>query len=316
MYFLKICENPDILRLIYFGSKILDLIFLIVPIGLVVLLSIDILKIVIGANNEKTIKEKHKAIINRIIFALALFFVPTIVTVIMNLLNASNITTDYKICIANANKESIEVFEKIQNEIEVNNNNNNNNNNSNSNNTNESSGNLYQDLASQMVSVATSQLGTKNGANNDNKYGKELGINNQPWCAIFVTWVAKNTNVGTTNLYNDVIKNFSGFASTTENILHFYNQDNLTFYYSEYYGGNYIPKAGDYIFFDKKNEWNKIMTRSDIKAAARHTGMVVEVKNGLVYTIEGNAGTPGEVKKRNYQLNSSDIMGYGSWYNN
>lgn len=35
---------------------------------------------------------------------------------------------------------------------------------------------------------AQSQLGYKETGNNNNKYGQWYGMNNQPWCAMFVTW--------------------------------------------------------------------------------------------------------------------------------
>lgn len=38
------------------------------------------------------------------------------------------------------------------------------------------------------LELARSQLGYVEGANNANKYGEWYGANNQPWCAIFVTW--------------------------------------------------------------------------------------------------------------------------------
>ena len=110
MYFFSICQNPDILRTIYFGTKILDFIFLIIPMILIIYVTVDIVKIIINAD-EKTIKTNHKSIINRIIFAIALFFVPTITTIIMNVLTVSNINTEYKNCINNANKETIEILQ-------------------------------------------------------------------------------------------------------------------------------------------------------------------------------------------------------------
>lgn len=42
--------------------------------------------------------------------------------------------------------------------------------------------------AKKLVSVAVSQIGTKEGKNNDNKYGKAYGWNNVAWCVIFVWW--------------------------------------------------------------------------------------------------------------------------------
>ena len=107
MYLLNVCQNPDILRIIFFARKILDIAFIIIPIGLIVFLIIDIYKMVISGE-EKTIKQNQKMIINRIIFAILIFFVPTIVSFTMNLLSNVGFSVDYMDCINNANSEFIE----------------------------------------------------------------------------------------------------------------------------------------------------------------------------------------------------------------
>ena len=63
-----------------------------------------------------------------------------------------------------------------------------------------------------------------------------------------------------------------------------------------------FQKVGDIIFFD----WED---RRDNRAD--HVGIVDKVEDGKVYTIEGN--TRGDVCKQNkYDINSSDILGYGT----
>lgn len=56
------------------------------------------------------------------------------------------------------------------------------------------------------------------------------------------------------------------------------------------------PQPGDQIFFYKNGVWT-------------HTGIVLEVKNGKVYTIEGNKSN--HVAKCVYPLNYATIKGYG-----
>lgn len=56
------------------------------------------------------------------------------------------------------------------------------------------------------------------------------------------------------------------------------------------------PRPGDQIFFG---------TPSNV----RHTGMVVRVEDGHVYTIEGNSGNM--VRDRSYPLDAQTIVGYG-----
>ncbi len=57
------------------------------------------------------------------------------------------------------------------------------------------------------------------------------------------------------------------------------------------------PEPGDQIFFG--TDWDHV----------DHTGLVVAVKNGRVYTIEGN--TSNMVAERNYPLDGGGIFGYG-----
>lgn len=59
--------------------------------------------------------------------------------------------------------------------------------------------------------------------------------------------------------------------------------------------GKWTPKAGDVIVFQQ----NGVRT---------HTGMVYSVKNGYVYTIEGNSSNM--CRKRSYLLGSTYIYGY------
>lgn len=42
--------------------------------------------------------------------------------------------------------------------------------------------------AEAMIKIAKSQIGYKEGANNDTIFGRLYGLNHQPWCAMFITW--------------------------------------------------------------------------------------------------------------------------------
>ena len=46
--------------------------------------------------------------------------------------------------------------------------------------------------AEHLLSIARSQIGYREKANNWVKYGPEFGMNNEPWCQIFVWWVFKH----------------------------------------------------------------------------------------------------------------------------
>ena len=60
------------------------------------------------------------------------------------------------------------------------------------------------------------------------------------------------------------------------------------------------PQPGDVIFFKTADG-----------SAWQHTGIVTAVENNLVYTVEGNAGTPQGVNGFAYPLNYTRIGGYG-----
>lgn len=61
---------------------------------------------------------------------------------------------------------------------------------------------------------------------------------------------------------------------------------------------SYTPVAGDLIFFDWGND-----------GSINHVGIVVNVENGFVNTIEGNSSN--KVQRRRYAIGESAIYGYG-----
>ena len=111
------CENPDVLSVIYFIEKILNVVFIIIPIGLILFITIDLVKTVLNGNNEKNVKDNNKIIVKRLILAIAIFFVPTIITLLTNLMSNAGIefATEYKKCM-NVTKERIDEARKKQEE--------------------------------------------------------------------------------------------------------------------------------------------------------------------------------------------------------
>ena len=124
--------------------------------------------------------------------------------------------------------------------------------------------NTYRNTGNQrtdIVGVAKTQLGYTEGRNNDTKYGDWYGLPNQPWCAMFVSWCARQAGIPTSVLKNS---SCAGASSRYFNI-------------SYYDGKNYKPKAGD-LFFTKS--WS-------------HVGLVERVEGNYFYTIEGNSNSNG-----------------------
>ena len=145
------------------------------------------------------------------------------------------------------------------------------------------------------------------GSNNYTKYARDLDAvsnfyngkkNGYAWCDIFVDWV--------------FIKAFG--VETAKKLL---CQPNKSYGAGCYYSARYYknngkfytsnPKPGDQIFF-----WNS--KKNDVA----HTGLVYDVDNTYVYTVEGNtSGASGVVANgggvccKKYKLNYTRIYGYG-----
>ena len=137
------------------------------------------------------------------------------------------------------------------------------------------------------------------GYGNYTKYGKEMHeLYPQtmdypaPWCDSFHDWLH--------------VKAFG--AEIAKKLLHGF--DDYTVESADKYKqhGEWFlsPKAGDQIFF------------KDSSGGICHTGLVIAVKNSMVYTIEGNTSSAvgvvdngGCVAKKSYSLNYTRIAGYG-----
>ncbi len=112
-----------------------------------------------------------------------------------------------------------------------------------------------------IIAVAETQLGYREGTNNDTKYGTWYGMKNQPWCAMFVSWCARQAGVPTNILKNSARANAS---SSCFNIPY-------------KHGSEYTPQKGDLFFTES---WS-------------HVGLVHSVDGAYFYTIEGNSNNSG-----------------------
>ncbi len=112
-----------------------------------------------------------------------------------------------------------------------------------------------------IVSVAKTQIGYREGDNNDTKYGTWYGFPNQPWCAMFVSWCARQAEIPL-----DVLTNCAIAAP-----------DSGYFNIRYFDGENYTPEHGD-LFFTK---------------TFSHVGIVDYVDGENFYTVEGNTNDTG-----------------------
>lgn len=101
---LSICDNIMVLKIFYFIRILIDIVCFVVPIGLIVIISIDFLKNVISGKDD-AMKKNLNLVIKRLINAVVLFLVPVIVELVINGIGAFNV--NYKDCF-NITEEKIE----------------------------------------------------------------------------------------------------------------------------------------------------------------------------------------------------------------
>lgn len=128
-----------------------------------------------------------------------------------------------------------------------------------------------------------------------NKYNDWADISGLSWCAAFVCWCADQAGIST-----DII-----YKSNRCSVIKKWYEDRALFYYSPYYGGSYIPKAGDLVIFD----WDSV-------ADGDHIGIVTGTSGNYLSTIEGNTSNSSYdsdcllERTQRISLGSRYILGY------
>lgn len=133
------------------------------------------------------------------------------------------------------------------------------------------------------------------GSNNFTKYARDLDAienfyngkkNGYAWCDMFVDWCFVRA-YGVTMGMKLLCQPWGSAGAGCMYSAQYYAQQGRFFGY---------PETGDQIFFDYGSGIN-------------HTGIVVDVSDYAIVTVEGNADE--QVKKSSYPHNSSIIAGYG-----
>ncbi len=112
-----------------------------------------------------------------------------------------------------------------------------------------------------IIEVAKTQIGYMEEDNYYTKYGDWYGLTYEPWCAMFVSWCARQADVPL-----DVLRNCAIAAP-----------DPGYFDIPWYDGGEYTPQTGDLFF-----TWD-----------FSHVGLVYYTDGDVVHTIEGNTNIDG-----------------------
>lgn len=148
-----------------------------------------------------------------------------------------------------------------------------------------------------LVNNALAQVGYKAGTGKHTKYAEELDklgyVYNGPkngfdWCDVFVDWCFYKSfgKVGFHMLYQPEKGTGAGCPFSAD----FFREHNA-FYET--------PAIGDQVFFG-------------VPGDEYHTGIVVEVGNMTITTVEGNTGGGnGQVQKKTYARAGNIISGYG-----
>ena len=132
-----------------------------------------------------------------------------------------------------------------------------------------------------MVAVAQSQIGNVGGAPYWSWWGLDYRVE---WCAIFVSWVADQCGY----LDAGVLPKMEGVRPYVD---WFKDRD-------QWQGREYEPSPGDIIFFDWESD-----------GLADHVGIVEKVEDGLIYTVEGNAGD--RCIEDSYPVGTAPVYGFG-----
>jgi hypothetical protein len=140
--------------------------------------------------------------------------------------------------------------------------------------------------AAAMITMASSQLGYSETGNNDTAFGRWYGLNNQPWCAIFISWAAAKSGCG------KVIPK------------HAYTPAGAAWFKSRKQWGN-KPRVGAIVYYDTSG-----------LGRISHVGVVDKVfSDGSWTSIEGNTNSAGSregrVVRRQKRRTTGKLGGFG-----
>ena len=133
-------------------------------------------------------------------------------------------------------------------------------------------GNQRKDI----LGVAVTQLGYREGPHgkeengNDTKYGDWYGFPYNEWCAMFVSWCARQADIST-----QILRNSARVGTDRDH-----------FNIACYKGTEYTPQPGDLY----------------MKPDFSHVGLVYEVRGDIVVTIEGNVNYEGVSEKDGFTV--------------
>ena len=116
-----------------------------------------------------------------------------------------------------------------------------------------------------IVNTAQQQVGFVEGTNNDNPYGTWYGMNHEPYCAMFVSWVFAENNLS--NLV--AAQTTKGFAYCPAGLSWFQKENRIV--------DKYSGQPGDIVFFSFQGN-----------GQADHVEIIVNASKDGITTVGGN----------------------------
>ncbi len=327
MNFLATCTDPGILSVILLFKRLFEIICILVPIGLILMASVEVGKITMNPD-QKAVKSATTKTIHKCLAAVGVFFVPTFMSIFMNLMAMPNYKSSS--CWSNSSVEMINAYEEAkdfdddveeekrqqerktaeteraalaaareaareENEKAAEE-------------ARKASGNSTgnpTELAAKMIQIAQREADS-HPPDSPNKYTYDFGYipgysgngYGYPWCAAFVWWISNEAGV-----YNHSNGPVTHKTAGVDSYIGYFrnNSDGNRYEPSAAHGGNYVPKMGDYIFFSNEH----------IQYDGDHIGVVKGVSGDKVLIIDGNCSNT--VCDRYKSLNDGYIIGYGVW---
>lgn len=131
--------------------------------------------------------------------------------------------------------------------------------------------------AQRILNVALGEIGNHESNSSHHKYNAYGNIaDSQPWCAAFVSWCAGQAGFIDSGSFPKFVGCTSGFAQ--------FKSMGAEVHYAN---SGYTPRGGDIVFFS----WTGT-------SSLDHVGIVISADANYVYTVEGNTSCEGEAKSK------------------
>ncbi len=103
---IDLCSEPTFLGVIFFIKQLLKIVWILIPIGLILMAMVDLAKSVL-ANGTDEMAKNGKVLIKRTILCVALYLIPTFVNAIINLMGDGVLDSDFVTCYKRAQLDTI-----------------------------------------------------------------------------------------------------------------------------------------------------------------------------------------------------------------